>query len=112
VQLIWTLDFLDDICADLRVFFGVEDAGELSGEVFFKLAHRLQGYHGAVRQSMEIRAMIEAENTEVTPAAPPVPNYQPPASDRVLTREELIAAYPPAPELGELVPMFEVTKCK
>lgn len=64
-QLIWLLDYLDDLDSDFRVFYRIDGVSEgnyggLSGPRFFKLAIRTIHYRGAMRD----RIMAEQENSE------------------------------------------------
>lgn len=100
---------------------------ELDGPTFFALAYRLDSYEGAVRAA----AMREAEEEQQMSSMGYNPDYpeeppeyvdaQPepireldstPYDDEVpaLTAEQLAVMFPAAPQIGQEVPMFEVTK--
>jgi hypothetical protein len=79
----WVLDCLDDICSDLSVFHRIEDASELEGPVFYKLAQRLPFYEGAVRAhfaKMARRAQAAARPAPDAQPAAPQPARLPPAT--------------------------------
>lgn len=44
----WVLDYLDDLDADFRVFYRVDDIGQLSGPRFLALALRVFAYQGVM----------------------------------------------------------------
>lgn len=46
--MVWILDHLEDIRADLRVFFRVDDYLELDGPTFFAWAIRCGAYNGVM----------------------------------------------------------------
>jgi hypothetical protein len=114
-------------------YHGVRDILSLDSPSFFALASMLPAYEGAVLHALrrhkdepevdpeELRAQLYTVPTEVpipapTPIAEDVPaveTIQPPMiqEGHTLSAEELVAAGPPAPELGQYVGLFEVVKC-
>jgi hypothetical protein len=103
----------------------IKDVRKLEGPAFFKIAYRLPAYEGAARHDLEgwLEDVSEAEQQERINAMPPLyeaghvadmrdkeGRVREPQAERTLTAEELMAAGPAAPQLGELVPMFQVTK--
>jgi hypothetical protein len=115
---IWVL--LDDVCSDMSRFHGIRDITALDGPTFFKLAYRLPIYDGAVKVGIEMlqKEREEDHNADLMSRMYDTPVEHPGASDakaepggHVMTGEELLAAGPPRPELGEFVPIFDYVKC-
>lgn len=44
----WVLDYLDDLDADFRAIYGIQDFMTLPGPRFFKLACRVTAYEGCM----------------------------------------------------------------
>jgi hypothetical protein len=124
------------VCSDLSVFHGIRDAmRELDGPTFFALAYRLDAYQGAVTAAAMREAgegpVVDAEmygEEEGYPIEPPQyveqsgngemaaqPVAVQPASAGpdvpALTAEQLEAMFPAAPQIGQEVGLFEVTRC-
>jgi hypothetical protein len=94
------LEFLDDVCSDMSVFHGVRDITTLDGPTFFKLAFRLPAYQGAVLVTLKgVASELQEEAEEKK-------------GPGTMTLEELQAAIPPAPSIGQMVPAFEVVKAR
>jgi hypothetical protein len=90
-EVLWTLDYLDQIESDLSVFHRVDDAMALPAPRFFKLAALLPAYSGA------LAARLERERDRLRPPSQRV--YEDPApavqdAGQVLTRGELIGKAP------------------
>lgn len=49
----WVLDHLDDLDADFRVFYRIDDPMSLDGPRFFKLAWRCVAYSGVMARRVE-----------------------------------------------------------
>ena len=110
----------------------IQDIGELDGPTFFALAYRLPAYEGASRTDLEgwLEDAQEAERQAEEAKFPPryidsgdmrekegrvsaTPVYEPQRvqrEDRAATLDELVAAGPPMPQLGEIAPIFEVAR--
>ena len=121
------MDCLDSVCSDMSVFHNVSDIRELSGPTFFKLAYRLPAYEGASRRDLEgwledaQIAEVEAEERKYPPR---YVNDVDLASmrekegrvseisdgERAATLEELVAAGPAVPAIGQDVPIFTVIR--
>jgi hypothetical protein len=101
----------------MSVFHHIDDILELPGYVFWRLASRLPAYQGAVTMGIErLREEVreyQEEHVRDRLYTEPVdaPQYRTPVSDEPLTADQLESIGPPAPELGEQVGLFEVTKC-
>lgn len=57
-ELLWLLDYLDDIESDLSVFHRVDDWRSMAGPRFFRLAVRLAAYNGV----MHARALATSQD--------------------------------------------------
>lgn len=55
----WVIDHLDDLEADFRVFYRIDDFETLSGPQFFKLAYRVAAYSGVM--AARVAAEMERE---------------------------------------------------
>lgn len=66
-QVMWVLDYLDDLDADFLAFYGIDlNEAELSGPRFFALANRLTAYSGVM--SARVEAEREKDEDGTTPA--------------------------------------------
>jgi hypothetical protein len=63
VQVVWVLDYLDDLESDFSVFHRVDDIYSMPGPRFFRLAIRLPKYKGV----LQMRLMEEYEQAHPTP---------------------------------------------
>lgn len=74
--MLWTLDHLDDLDADFRVFYRIDGIGDerfplgLTAPRFFALAHRSAAYEG-VMAARVAEEMAEQEKPGNTRQAPP-----------------------------------------
>lgn len=80
----WVLDYLDDLDADFRVFYRIDDIEQLSGPKFFALALRTFAYQGVMAalaasesstgtpSSYKGQEMREVESTKTAMTADPV----------------------------------------
>lgn len=80
-QLLWVLDYLDDIASDMSVFHRVDDIRAMPGRRFFILAPRLSCYAGA----MHARAVEAAQGSSpLQPQQEAAPAYRAPVREREL----------------------------
>jgi hypothetical protein len=116
----WIWLYRDEVVSDMSRFHGVTDILALDGPTFFALATRLPAYEGACL--VALRLAKEQPQEELNGAElrellyeTPVEETQPPEEiapeEHVMTAAELVAAGPAAPELGQLVGLFEITPC-
>jgi len=104
---------LEDVCSDMSAFHGVRDIRKLDGPAFFKLAYRLDSYQGAVaaaaaREAGEGPVIDQELYQQQQRQVPPLPMPDPDAP--ALTAEQLEAMFPAAPQIGQEVGLFEITK--
>lgn len=98
--------FMDEVLADLKVFFDVEDADEeLTSVQFFRLIKMLPSYSGATRTAIEawsreheeeLKNMQEANKPPIAPITL--------SAEGLKTNPKLSAA----PAAGQLAPLFDV----
>lgn len=69
----WVLDHLDDLDADFRVFYRIDDFEELSGPRFLALAVRAAAYQGVMAARVSAMSgtgekvrQVKAEKTAIT----------------------------------------------
>lgn len=76
----WVINYLEDLEADFRVFYRVDDFDEIDGPKFFRLAMRVGAYQGAIAARM---AEEREEEEEVAPRQGP-PRRQQNTDDRTV----------------------------
>lgn len=59
------LDYLDDLAADFRVFYRVDDFDELSGPQFLSLALRVSAYQGVLAARLSTEQHDDSDQQEV-----------------------------------------------
>ena len=66
----WIPDYLDDLDADFRAFYGEPDMLGLSGPRFFALAERTFAYGGVMAARAEASRAAERQQSRPTQASP------------------------------------------
>lgn len=52
MHLLWITNYLEDLEADFRVFYRIDDFNEIDGPMFFRLAMRVGAYQGVIAARM------------------------------------------------------------